>query len=462
MNLPEYQRQLQQLLMEFFELIDDLLQVLQLGNKDSEDAATEVLLPKIRDYRQKMHELTATMMQQEVEKLDSDAVAFIPELPTYQVKHLREAFKRSQTPRGLRNALGSHVFKAARVTVEAAVPEPMAGNQQIAAAIDDAEPFDVKEMPGKRSMRRNRLKDGKRTIYPLGYARVLSGPKNCAFCIMLASRGPVYSSASHAGKKGTGAISTPWVPTDQWPNSYHDNCDCLVVPVYSNDRDWLGKDAVEPLYEVYRKVTKGKFNLTESDGENEALDAWKAYIKELTEKGELLPVPEIASVEYQSKVQRVIADSYLENIAETVNFEELTQVDTSQIFGSDFKETSWTGKNGQGGHSPDSQEFNKSRLPASWSFNDFRNATVETVRTPDYVQNLRQGVAYSKKIIDAEGNEIWFKTQLSHETGKVLHAYPLVGDNVNETNKRSQEVVATVFQSGKMKGVQRVIYPTDR
>lgn len=68
------------------------------------------------------------------------------------------------------------------------------------------------------------------------YARRLRGPSNCDFCVVLASRGPVYGSAREAGAPG---------------NRYHDLCDCEPVPVRgrwipdgSSPRGvrWVGED----------------------------------------------------------------------------------------------------------------------------------------------------------------------------------------------------------------------------
>ncbi|MCM3907599.1 EndoU domain-containing protein [Trueperella bernardiae] len=47
------------------------------------------------------------------------------------------------------------------------------------------------------------------------YARRLRGSSNCDFCVILASRGPVYGTARDAGRG----------------NRYHDGCDCEAVPV---------------------------------------------------------------------------------------------------------------------------------------------------------------------------------------------------------------------------------------
>lgn len=56
----------------------------------------------------------------------------------------------------------------------------------------------------------------------LGWARATSGAP-CAFCAMLASRGPVYKTALTAGGDG---------------HRYHDACHCTVEPVYHPDAEW--------------------------------------------------------------------------------------------------------------------------------------------------------------------------------------------------------------------------------
>lgn len=63
----------------------------------------------------------------------------------------------------------------------------------------------------------------------LGYARTTTGLENCAFCLMLVSRGPVYKDEDTALlRDGTG-------------EPYHDHCDCIAVPVYDRG-DWPGRD----------------------------------------------------------------------------------------------------------------------------------------------------------------------------------------------------------------------------
>lgn len=59
----------------------------------------------------------------------------------------------------------------------------------------------------------------------LGWLRVTHG-KTCAFCAMLASRGPVYKSRRSAGDARSR------------PARFHDHCDCTVEPVYSAATKW--------------------------------------------------------------------------------------------------------------------------------------------------------------------------------------------------------------------------------
>ena len=70
----------------------------------------------------------------------------------------------------------------------------------------------------------------------LGWARVTDGDP-CAFCAMLASRGPVYKSAATAGFKP------------------HDNCACVPEAVFARTADWPG-DARE-YQKLWYSATRG-------------------------------------------------------------------------------------------------------------------------------------------------------------------------------------------------------------
>ncbi|MFD5864365.1 hypothetical protein ACFWGP_05400 [Agromyces sp. NPDC127015] len=84
-------------------------------------------------------------------------------------------------------------------------------------------------------------------LRPVAWARVLTGADNCAFCVMLASRGAVYKARSTALYGGG-------------QSKYHDRCDCIAMPVYSAAR-WAASDAGRLADDLYRKLwlpaTKG-------------------------------------------------------------------------------------------------------------------------------------------------------------------------------------------------------------
>lgn len=71
----------------------------------------------------------------------------------------------------------------------------------------------------------------------VGYARVLSGKESCAFCAMLASRGPVYSEDTVVRRRDG--------------RRYHDNCDCVAVLVV-HGQPWEGQAEYEALEQAWR------------------------------------------------------------------------------------------------------------------------------------------------------------------------------------------------------------------
>jgi hypothetical protein len=67
----------------------------------------------------------------------------------------------------------------------------------------------------------------------------------CAFCLMLASRGPVFKSETAATYTSKGGKADP----------YHDGCHCHPRAVYSRDEEW--PDANRHASELWNKSTKG-------------------------------------------------------------------------------------------------------------------------------------------------------------------------------------------------------------
>jgi hypothetical protein len=94
-----------------------------------------------------------------------------------------------------------------------------------------------------------------------GWARVATGRETCEFCLMLVSRGPVYSSAKSAGLNTDDETAREVLHTGtdaeikELMNRWHEGCDCKVVPVF-NKANWPGRDAFKKAQEVWRKYSK--------------------------------------------------------------------------------------------------------------------------------------------------------------------------------------------------------------
>lgn len=76
-----------------------------------------------------------------------------------------------------------------------------------------------------------------------GWSRVTDNDP-CAWCAMLASRGPVYKTARTAGDPRQGG------------NSYHDACACQAWPAFTLDEPFVG--VAEKLYEDWLRETRGR------------------------------------------------------------------------------------------------------------------------------------------------------------------------------------------------------------
>src|SRR5699024_3072667 len=89
--------------------------------------------------------------------------------------------------------------------------------------------------PARETIRVNAARDGAR------YARVPAGATTCAFCTMMSSRGFVYHDEHRAQNQGRG----------QEQDRYHDDCDCQIVPDWSDNPVLEGYDP-DGMYEQYK------------------------------------------------------------------------------------------------------------------------------------------------------------------------------------------------------------------
>ena len=120
--------------------------------------------------------------------------------------------------------------------------------------------------------KKNVASERRRPGVVLGWARVLSGETNCAFCAMLASRGAVYRSSVTAGFRP------------------HLNCDCHVELVVKGQR-WLGDSEAAALQDLWE----------------DARDHPNEYEQEQRRKGRLLT----PAARFRSRFEKLVKSDQL-------------------------------------------------------------------------------------------------------------------------------------------------------
>ena len=205
---------------------------------------------------------------------------FIPEPEPYRAGSVIQAFREStgKSDKYLAGILARHVRMAARRQVMRAVPEPIIPNFMPPEKMfpEGVRPVALEPHQSAEAFNRMVGDDGKARVYPIGWARVLTGRSSCGFCVMLASRGPVYTSAHHAGKGSAGGR-----------DKFHNHCDCVVVPVFKST-DWAGRREYEELRDFYRAtIDDVKLNPEKYRGKN--AQAWLEQA--LKERGAPVGVP---------------------------------------------------------------------------------------------------------------------------------------------------------------------------
>jgi len=116
--------------------------------------------------------------------------------------------------------------RVAELEQQAAVAE---ADRMIAEHEADLEQIEAEKVARRRKFKR-----------PIGWARVMAVDATnpgCGFCMMLASRGPVYSSKANA------------------LGAFHNNCRCVAVPVYTS-KNWPGKEACAQAKKAYDAAAK--------------------------------------------------------------------------------------------------------------------------------------------------------------------------------------------------------------
>lgn len=245
----------------------------------SDPAAVKAAEPGMRSLVVKHRRLAA---QAANAFLDASAAehgveAYHPPVEPYHASALRKLLRENvgASAEQLAEAARRHVVMAGHRQMMRAVLDPEFGNYATREEQEELERSTSPLTAGDDSEDDAPAGGGK--VRPVGWARVLQGKYSCGFCIMLASRGPVYSSADAAkyvaapvGEKSReGGFLSRKARTElrkKNPRAFHEHCDCIVVPVFDPE-NWSGRAEQQRLAKFYRETVEKEDRKYEADPE---------------------------------------------------------------------------------------------------------------------------------------------------------------------------------------------------
>lgn len=243
----------------------------------SDPAAVKAAEPGMRSLVVKHRRLAA---QAANAFLDASAAehgveAYHPPVEPYHASALRKLLRENMgaSAEQLAAAARRHVVMAGHRQMMRAVLDPEFGNYGTREEQEELERATSPLTAGDESEDDAPAGGGK--VRPVGWARVLQGKYSCGFCIMLASRGAVYSSAdaaqlvaAEAGKKSReGGFLSRRARTElrkNNPRAFHEHCDCIVVPVFDPE-NWPGRAEQQRLAKFYRETVEKEDRKYEAD-----------------------------------------------------------------------------------------------------------------------------------------------------------------------------------------------------
>lgn len=280
MELQPYRLALDVIMRAYANLLRDVIAAVYTPDT-REDALTRlapIIYRATLNSREQAREASVRFLTAEARRQGVTGEVYIPGTTRYERKVVEEVLRevlRGPTPQAtqaITERMIQHVEGAARQTIARAVEDGMTEQEnqsdapllwsrlspeELAEELEDDEPdgddLDARfhyYMEQEREART--YKRSTPGLRPKAWARVLTGAENCGMCVMLASRGAVYLTEESAGARqrvwkdvNTGA--------SRYINSFHPNCDCMVVPVYDRN-DWPGMEQQEQLEEIYEKA----------------------------------------------------------------------------------------------------------------------------------------------------------------------------------------------------------------
>lgn len=281
----------------FVEAFTDLLSAFDLSDRASAERLVPVAHRVIQRYRRQAVEAANDYL--DASAAPFGALAYHPAPESYTVQAVRKLFRENQgaTPEQLAAAARRHVVMAGRRQVMRSVLDgefdefasedererhergsvTLEGFDEALAAVNDSADEALRRAEAEAEDVAD-VQDAAPRLRPVGWARVLQGRWSCGFCIMLAARGAVYSTAdaaqlvaAEAGKKSReGGFLSRRARTElrkKNPRAFHEHCDCIVVPVFDPE-NWSGRAEQQRLQDFYQRVMAAEDSKLRADPEN--------------------------------------------------------------------------------------------------------------------------------------------------------------------------------------------------
>ncbi len=206
-------------------------------------------------YRAKARDAAQQFLVEQARTAGIDGDVYTPSAPPYHRDSMRSALAELDDGGELSGPVDEAANRVAAVAVRHTED---AARRVVVSAVEDDAPEDVESH--SESETRWEAEDYRPAVFagmdnssskrarPARWARVLTGADNCPFCVMLAARGAVYESEEAA----QGRVLRP--SETGLAYRYHNNCDCIAVPVYS--KSWDGGSVAEKLQQVYEEALK--------------------------------------------------------------------------------------------------------------------------------------------------------------------------------------------------------------
>ena len=260
---------------DFRKAIAPVLAVADLESAEGRERATPEITKVVRRFRDSATELGNRLL---TESAPRGVTPYLPEPEPYPVEAVEDTIRQTRSPAELLNRLTRHAVMPARRQVERATRPP--AREYISPISDLRKEW---KATGRNEEFTQYAADKK--VHPVAWARLLTGAENCPFCLMLASRGAVYTSLSHALRAKNSDVAS----ASGALGAYHDSCDCIAVPVYDLSAGYPGQAQAEHLSTLWEQATNGTKAFGRKFSENDSLRAFAEYMKENPDWAEDVP-----------------------------------------------------------------------------------------------------------------------------------------------------------------------------